>query len=87
METNMPDEPRRVISGWDELKPYSGLGRTQTQELIDNDQFPPPEKHFHARRVIWFTDTIALWQRWRTMEPTARVGGWTAFVERERGGT
>ena len=77
-------EPRLVISGYKNLTNYTGLGRTRTQELIDKDQFPPPEKDFHARRVIWFTDTIALWQRWRTTEPASREGGWRDFAERNR---
>ncbi len=77
-----PGEPRLIISGYDDVQNYNGGVRSsQTKLLIAEDQFPPSEKHFYARRPVWYADIIALWQLWQALEPDARKGGWKYFFE------
>lgn len=49
---------RRIIRGWKGIEAYSGLGRTQTQDLIDRGLWPAPVK-LSARAVGWWEDEIA----------------------------
>lgn len=51
---------RRMIRSH-ELQPLTGLGPTQTAELIRRGQFPKPVR-VGARAKAWFEDDIAAWQ-------------------------
>ncbi len=54
-------EPHRVISGYTELHTYTGLHRTQINELIAAGKFPKSVR-LTARRKVWFARDVAAWQ-------------------------
>jgi predicted DNA-binding transcriptional regulator AlpA len=57
----MPDEPQLIIRGYEELAKYTGLGPSQTKELIAAGEFPKP-KRLSERRRVWLARDIAEWQ-------------------------
>lgn len=67
--------PQQVIRGYAELSKYTGLGRTQTQELIAAGEFPKP-KRLSLRHRVWLASDIAKWQ-------ADRVAGLAELERRE----
>jgi prophage regulatory protein len=65
----MPDEnqPQLVISSYPELKKYTGLGRSQTKQLISEGKFPKPTR-LSPRKLCWYARDIAAWQAARIAE-------------------
>jgi predicted DNA-binding transcriptional regulator AlpA len=48
------------------LEAATGLKRTQVEEMIAEDSFPPPaHARDDGRAKIWFEHEVAAWQAWR----------------------
>lgn len=65
------DQLHKVVRLAD-LPDYTGLRRTQIQELIAQGKFPKPVK-LSARRMAWLADEIAVWQQQRIAERDANI--------------
>ena len=82
----MPDEPQHepqlIISSYAELKKYTGLGPSQTKELIAAERFPKPVR-LSERRRVWFARDIAQWQVERVAAQAEREREERERAERE----